>query len=236
MTHRILLATLIAISGSLVARADTKSDVQAAAQKLAAADSYSWKSTTEGGQGRGAGPIEGKAQKDGLVMLTITRNDNSMEVFLKGGKGALKTADGWKSLAEASEDTGQQNPGRFVARMARNFKAPAKQAEDLAGKAKELAKSEDAYSGELTEEGAKELLAFGRRGGDANNGPQVSNAKGTVKFWIKDGQLSKMETHVEGSVSFNGQDRDVNRTTTVEIKDVGATKIEVPAEAKAKME
>ena len=53
---------------------------------------------------------------------------------------------------------------------------------------------------------------------------------------MKDGQLSKMETHVEGSVNFNGQDRDINRTTTFEIKDVGATKIEVPAEAKTKME
>ena len=49
-------------------------------------------------------------------------------------------------------------------------------------------------------------------------------------------KLAIRVAHVEGSVSFNGQDRDVNRTTTVEIKDVGATKIEVPAEAKAKME
>jgi hypothetical protein len=237
MSRRILFATLISFTLSLLAHADPKADVQAAAKKLAAADGYSWKSTTEGGQGRGAGSAEGKTQKDGLVMLSITRQDNTIEVFLKDGKGAVKTADGWKSLAEASQDTGQQNPGRFIARMVRNLKAPALQAEDLAGKAKELAKSEDAYSGDLTEEGAKELLAFGRRGGDANaNAPQVSNAKGNVKFWLKDGQLSKMETHVEGSVNFNGQDRDVNRTTTVEIKDVGSTKIELPAEAKAKME
>ncbi len=170
-------------------------------------------------------------------MLIIAAGDNTMDVFIKGEKGAVKTADGWKSFEEASQDTSQQNPARFISRMARGFKAPAVQAQDLAGKTKELTKSEDAYSGELTEEGAKELLTFGRRrNADAANAPQVSNAKGTVKFWVKDGQLSKMETHVEGSVSFNGQDRDVNRTTTVEVKDVGATKIEVPAEAKAKME
>jgi hypothetical protein len=226
------LATLIVLAAAITAHADPKADVQAAAKKVADADSYSWSSTTEGGQGRNS--AEGKTQKDGLVMLTVTRNDNSMEVFIKGDKGAVKADDGWKSLAEASADTGQQNPARFIARMAKNFKAPATQAQDLAGKTKDLAKADDAVTGELTEEGAKELLTFGRRGG--NNPPQVNSAKGTVKFWIKEGALAKMETHVEGSVNFNGTDRDVNRTTTVELKDVGSTKIEVPAEAKAKME
>jgi hypothetical protein len=33
----------------------------------------------------------------------------------------------------------------------------------------------------------------------------------------------------------NGDDRDIDRTTTVEIKDVGSTKITVPNEAKSKM-
>jgi hypothetical protein len=37
-------------------------------------------------------------------------------------------------------------------------------------------------------------------------------------------------------VSFNGNDRDVDRTTTVEIKDVNSTKIEVPDEAKKKLQ
>jgi hypothetical protein len=36
-------------------------------------------------------------------------------------------------------------------------------------------------------------------------------------------------------VSFNGNDRDVDRTTTVEIKNVNSTKIEVPDEAKKKL-
>ena len=44
------------------------------------------------------------------------------------------------------------------------------------------------------------------------------------------------EVKVKGKVSFNGNDRDVDRTTTVEIKDIGSTKIEVPEEAKKKLE
>jgi hypothetical protein len=37
-------------------------------------------------------------------------------------------------------------------------------------------------------------------------------------------------------MTFNGEDRDVNRTTTVDITDVGTTKVEIPADAKSKLE
>ena len=73
----------------------------------------------------------------------------------------------------------------------------------------------------------------GAQGGQGN-GPEVSNAKGEVKLWVTDGVLSKYKVHVTGTVSFNGNDREVDRTTTTEIKDVGSTKLDVPAEAKAK--
>ena len=36
-------------------------------------------------------------------------------------------------------------------------------------------------------------------------------------------------------VSFNGNDRDVDRTTTIEIKDIGSTKVEVLDDAKKKL-
>jgi hypothetical protein len=101
----------------------------------------------------------------------------------------------------------------------------------LASQAKDLTKEGDAYAGDLTEEGAKSLLRFGRGGGGAT----VSNAKGSVKFWVKDGALAKYESKVKGTVSFDGNDREVDRTTTVEVKDIGTTKVEVPAGAKSKL-
>ena len=52
---------------------------------------------------------------------------------------------------------------------------------------------------------------------------------------MKDGQLTKYEYNVKGEMSFGGNDIDIDRTTTIEIKDVGSTKVEVPAEAKAKI-
>jgi len=129
---------------------------------------------------------------------------------------------------------GRGGGGRFLARMLENYKTPDAEAEDLLGKVKSLSLTDDVYSGSLTEEGAKSLLRFGggRAGG---NGPEISGAKGTVKFWVKDGMLSKYQVKVQGTVSFNGNDRDVDRTTTVEVKDVGATKVEVPAEAAKKL-
>jgi hypothetical protein len=83
----------------------------------------------------------------------------------------------------------------------------------------------------LTEEGAKTLLSFRRRGGE---GPPVSNAKGSIKFWLKDGMIFKYQFKLQGTMNFGGDDQEVDRTTTVEVKDVGATKVVIPDDAKAK--
>jgi hypothetical protein len=234
MKRQIIIGTMALLAGSLLsAYADPKDDLTAAAKKLADKDNYSWKQKTEnaGGGGFGSGTTEGKTEKDGYLWLSMTMRDNTVEALKKGDKGAIKTEDGWQSLSEAAG--GDPGPGTFVARRVQALKPPAAQAQDLADKVKELKQDGDVYSGDLTEEGAKSQLMFGGRGG--GNGPEVSGAKGSVKFWVKDGVLSKYELKVQGKVSFNGNDRDVDRTTTIEIKDVGSTKIEVPDDAKKKL-
>ena len=153
---------------------------------------------------------------------------NDMEIILKGDKVAINTPDnGWQA-----PDTGadQQGPGRFMAMMARGIQTPVVQAAALAAGEKELKVDGDVITSDLTEAGAKALMAFGPRGG-GGNGPQVANAKGSVKFWLKNGALAKYEFKVSGTISFNGNDRDVDRDTTVEITDVGSTKVTVPADA-----
>ena len=106
-------------------------------------------------------------------------------------------------------------------------------AASLADGTGDLKQDGDKITGDMTEDGAKALLSFGgRRGGAAN----VTNPKGTVTFWLADGKLTKYQSHVTGTVSRNGSDTDRDVTTTVEIKDVGATKIEVPDDAKKKLE
>jgi len=56
-----------------------------------------------------------------------------------------------------------------------------------------------------------------------------------VKFWIKDGVPAKYEFKVKGTVNFNGNEFENDRTTTVEIKEVGTTKVAVPEAAKKKL-
>ena len=234
----ILSGILALVAGSLLAAdSTTKDDVKAATKALA--DNYSWHTTTAapnagGGGGRfRPGPTDGKTAA-GTTWLEMTRGTNVTDAVLTGGKGAVKMQDSWQSLADLAADDGGGgfNPRMFMGRMLQNFKAPAAQAGELADGAKELAKADDAISGDLTEDGAKALLSFGPPGG---GGPAISNAKGSVKFWVKDGKLAKYELHVSGSIDFNGNTRDVDRTTTVEIKDVGTTKVEVPEDAKSKL-
>jgi hypothetical protein len=235
MKKRILFSPIALMTISLIAAdSSPKDDVTAAAKKLGEKPNYSWKTTVvvpEGAQFR-PGPTDGKTEKDGFTHVTTRFGDNTAQTVLKGDKGAVTNQEGeWQSLAEAEQEEGF---GRFRAMMARNLKTPSVQAADLAAASKDLKKDGDAYSGDLTEDGAKTFLTFRPRGA-GGDGPAVSNAKGSVKFWLKDGGLSKYEFKVTGKVSFNGNDRDVDRTTTVEIKDVGTTKVEVPEGAKKKL-
>jgi hypothetical protein len=231
-----LISSAALLAAASLMAAD-KDDVKSAAQKLGAADNYSWTTTMESPQ-FSPGPSHGKTQKDGLAWQDFTMQDNTIEAFAKAGKGAIKTEDGWKSLDEAAKDDGGGfNFRRFLVMRLRNFKAPAVQAEEIVDKTKDLTKAEDVFAGDLTEEGAKSLMTFGRRGpGGQGQGPEVSKAKGSVKFWIKNGMLTKYVLKVSGTMkNRDGEDMDMERTTTVEIKDVGTTKITVPDEAQKKM-
>jgi hypothetical protein len=157
---------------------------------------------------------------------------------------AIKTGEEWKSGEELTADAGggggAPNRGRGMAMRVQRTKLPAAEVQEMAGALKDLKKDGDAYSGSLSAEAIKQMFSFGggrRPGADNNNapaGPDTSGLKGTAKFWVKEGVVSKYETKVEGKMTFRDNDREVNRTTTIEIKDIGSTKVEVPAEAKKK--
>jgi len=241
MKRQLLIISMALLTTSLFA-AD-KDDAAAAAKKLAAT-SYSWKTTVQvpensPGARFQAGPTEGKFAKDGTICIVMTRGENKTEAFIKGEKVAVKTEDGWKSadeLAQAGGQGGQQNRGGFMARGLRNYKSPAAQAESIIDGLKDVKKADGAYVGEMTEAGVKALLMPGQRRADATQAPEPKEAKGSAKFWIKDGLIAKYEFNVQGKiVGRNDQEMAINRTTTVEITDVGSTKVEVPEEAGKKL-
>ena len=226
MKTNLLLALALVIAPALFAAdLSPKDEVIAAAKKLAEKASYSWKATVvvpESSQWK-PGPTEGKTEKDGFTYVTTSMGNNVIEAVMKGDKAVITDQDGdWKS---ASELEGGEGRGRFMGRLVRNFKAPAAQVAELVAGIKELKKDGDIYSGELTEEGAKAQFRMGN----------TTNPKGSVKFWLKEGALSKYELKVTGKVEVNGNERDLDRATTTEIKEVGTTKVNVPEAAKKKL-
>jgi hypothetical protein len=232
MKNRISFAVVLLTAGSVwAADSAPKDDITAAIKKLAEEANYSWRTTTvvpEDARFK-PGPVDGQTEKGGLTFATFTNGDNKTKALIKGEKASVTDQDGeWQAIA----DLGTEGRGWFVGMMVKNLKTPAVQAADIAATAKEIKKDGDVYSSALTEDGAKTLLTFRPRGGD---GPAVTDPKGSVKFWIKDGSLAKYEFKVTGKVSFNGNDFDVDRATTIEVKDVGTTKLTPPEEAKKKL-
>lgn len=223
-----LSAAILACSAAVMA-AGPKEDLTGAIKKLAGQSSYAWTTTpkTEGSESaRRQGPMEGKTEKDGYTLVKGTAGENSYEVAFKGEKLVVNYNGDWLSSAEIGEGS------RIVDRL-RALKRPAEEAEQLAQKSGEF-KAEPAglYSGDMTPEFAKELFALlGRRAAES------TDAKGSVKFWIKAGQLAKYEFAVRGTITTGEEKKkvEISRTMTVEIKDVGSTKVALPEDARKKL-
>jgi hypothetical protein len=234
--RKLLLLSLTSMLATSLPAADSDSQtaVTAAAKQLADKPNYSWTSTPRSEPGSvewRQGPLQGKTEKDGYSFFSLTVGDNTVECAFKGAKSAIKIEGDWEGAEELTGDR------EWIAGRLKAFKAPAAEASDLVSKVKDLKQTEGGpYAGDLTEDGLKALLSTmipGRRGGQA---PDMKNAKAWAKFWLKDGALTKYEFNIQGK--FTGRDGDevnLNRTTAVEIKDVGATKVQVPEDAKKKL-
>jgi hypothetical protein len=230
MNHLLNAGLLSVLSvASMAADANPSSDVKAAARALGQQKNYAWVSTprSEGGTANWRqGPTNGQSEKDGYTCIKFDLGDNTIEAAFKGTKSAIKLESMWTSSSELVDDRA------WIAGALKAYRSPAGEAEQLAEAAPKLAKQADGtLSGDLTEEKVKDILLMGRQS-DAS----PKDLKGSVRFWLKEGALAKYEFNVQGKVTGrDGQNYDVNRTTTVEIKDVGATRVQVPDEAKQKL-
>ena len=222
---QILFLTLALLTSAALFAADSpKDELTTAVKKLESQPNYGWKTTVvvpESAQFK-PGPTEGKAEK-GLIYVEISFGDNITEGVKKGDKAAITDNEGnWKL---ASELEGEEGFGRFLGALAKNIKTPAEQISELMPLTKDLKKDGDVFSAELTEEGAKKQFRFG----------EPKNPKGSMKAWVKDGMISKLEIKVDAKIEFNGNEFDAARTTTTEIKNIGTTKVTVPEGAKKKL-
>jgi hypothetical protein len=234
--NKALVIGLIGLLANTLSAADSspQDKLNSAAKQLGDKPNYSWTTTMKEGDGSPAriGPIEGKTEKSGLTFLGFEVGGIPVEVYMNGQKGAVKAMEGWQTFDEIAQTS---SVAAAVVRFLRSYKAPGVESAALGEKLKDAKEAEGVISGELNEDAIKGFLEFGTRRREGQEPPKFENTKGSAKFWVKDGALTKYEFNVQGKVTAGERETEVNRTTTIEIKDAGTTKLEVPAEAKPKM-
>ncbi|MEO7677704.1 MAG: hypothetical protein ABIV39_13165 [Verrucomicrobiota bacterium] len=216
------------------AESGPKEALAKASKELANKTNYSWTATTkeaDGSAGR-LGNVEGKTEKSGLTFLGLSPGGIPVEVYMKGEKGVARALEGWQSFDEITKAGGT---AAAIARFLKTYKTPAAQAIELANNVTELKEADGVISGELKAEAINELLLMGGRRREGQDAPKTTDTKGSVKFWIKDGALNKYEINVQGKITSSDRSLEIDRTTTIEINEIGSTKIEMPAEAKEKI-
>ncbi|HYG21158.1 MAG TPA: hypothetical protein VEH04_00140 [Verrucomicrobiae bacterium] len=227
MKSTILLA--FAVMAGISAHAAENADaakVTAAISKLEAAPNYSWTTTTKlPNSPFEPGPVEARTEKGGYTLIRQDVGDNTMEVAFKGTNIVMKQDGDWRLPGEL-----EGFPAMMAGWIVRNGTA-AREATNMLAKARELKAEGDVLTSDYTSEGATALLHFGRETG----APAPKDAKGSIKFWLKDGALTKFESHLKGLVSFGGDEQDFEMTRTFDIKAVGTTKVEVPEAALKKL-
>jgi hypothetical protein len=219
------------------AHAAPANQVSDAIAKLKTATNYSWTVTTVTPPDAPftPPPIKGQTDSAGFAKFRTEFGDNTAEVILKGGKVAFKGDEGWQ-LAVAGDGF---SPDTFALNLARNGTPGDEAGIILKGVKQWKALDGGAVGGDLGAEAATDLLTFGPRRSDAKANPDMpgpKGAKGSAKFWVKNGALVKYQTHLTGTVSFDGNDTVLDFTRTTEIQQVGTTKMDIPDEAKKKLE
>lgn len=254
------LALIALLSLPAFAVADDKDAIDAAAKKIADADSYTFKGETKVDSAFGNLPaqipaFEGKFQKEvGLLIKVGERGD----FFRKGDKNFVKQPEGdWTELDKAqiggaAGGQGGQNRqrGALMGRMMiKNMKAPHDEIKDLAKGFKEIKKDEKGekvgekycalFAGDLTEEAVKaspvgrmiqQFAAFG-------GGGQGAELSGKGKVWVDaDGALLKYELLTKISIEFQGNPIEITMTRSSEFSAVGKTKVEIPEALQKKLD
>jgi hypothetical protein len=182
-----------------------------------------------------------KTEKDGYTYLSTDFGGNTMEIYAKGTVTVMKNMDGvWMTAAEMAAAGGGGGGGRRGGRgmYAGPSSLPAAQLKAWSDKLSNFAAGDGgAITADVDPDTAKTLIpARGRRGGGGGTPPVIKDAKGTVKFTLADGNIASYELHVTGTMTVNDQDNPIDNTTTTEIKDIGTTKVDVPDDAKAKLD
>ena len=237
------IAGFLALAPSAGAAPDGKEDIQAALKKLAES-SYSWKATaiseSEGKDPQDKGITEGKLEKGGTALIKTTKVDKVTEAAFKGGKVAVKTADGWRNAGDFDPNgnaKGKLDKGLVLTQNLQKYQVPALEAAALLAKTKNVEVYQDGfYLSNLSDEGVTAYIEQATKVG--KKPADLMEPKVAVKFWVRDGELVKYQTVFEYK-KVKGKDKTLvatKETNTVEIKEIGSAKVELPEDVRKKLE
>ena len=233
------VAVATALVPAVAMAAGAKDELKGAVTKLADSPNYSWTTKVEGGFSAGAGG--GKTEKDGPTSLAVVFGDDTYQVIINGDKAAAKGIGGWASLAELERDAEEDGNGFSVERIHLGhdpkLQDPGGPGQGFMRRTRRRAETGRGLHGRSQARDNEEIAERPAASPATAKGTQVdvTEPKGSVSFWIRDGALAKMEVHLQGVVTFNGKERRIDRTTTTVITGVGSTKVLVPEECREKL-
>lgn len=203
------------------------------AKKSAAMESYTFKTETKAGKGKNQpGAAEARVQKDQPMAFKI----GTSEGFKKAGAIVYKDGEEWKRLEKPQKGEKKQQP---AAAGISGVKLPHEELEAFEKNFEKLEKAAEkdnnltVWSGPLTATAAHTLVSTGAK----NEGKSNSTYTGTAKVWVNDQGLIvkyQINAHMKGETKKGPVEADIVKT--VELTDIGNTKVEVPEGAKKLLE
>ena len=236
---------LAALTAAITVHAAPTDQAIVAAMKIVDAPNYTWTCSVPS-IGRALPVREGKTEKkSGFSVVTfidpqtpmlrqISRlNDGVvLGVFRGEGNFVFQTSDGWKTGKELPPP-GPRRRGAGGSDYWISIQIPHEELEIIIGSYTEMHVVDGGVTGTLSEDGARQLLG-------ATKAPAVT-AAGTFVFEIAGGVLTKYAVDISGTVLIGppGEEKESapqRRALLTEFKNVGHTVVDVPAEARQKLE
>ncbi|MCC9642471.1 arabinan endo-1,5-alpha-L-arabinosidase [Rhodopirellula sp. JC740] len=193
-----------------------------AIEELETKRSYRWvsESELEGQSGFRPGAMRGTTVADDMIALSISFGSRDLQTVIDGEKAAVTDRDGrWETIA--MKDQGYSS-GKSSASIARNVETPVEELKKLVPLLTFLRTEDDWIVGDLPANAAEDHLEI-RRGGET-----VRRPTGIVRFRINHGSLTKYVVRAEAELVNEDRTNKVSRTKTIQLRDVGTAKWDVP--------
>ena len=233
MLANLLLLAVLTLDSTMGAQAQTV--VADAISRMRAAQNYSWSQTTETpGAPFSVPPVSGKADKDGYAIQDAKAAGNSLQVVTKASRVVAKVGAGWKT-----EDELGKGKGKVPADLAELLvsRTPGDELQALAATVVSLqADADGSWHGKLDNAAAESIMSGFVKHRAPRPDMALSSASGSLRVWVKDGLPQKYVLITSGLISLPFGSREITRTATVVISEIGSANVEIPAAAKEKLD